>query len=356
MSSRRLLSSLGLPVPLVSRLIEADFMYQEDVQQLNPTELSDASGLSVKESAEVIRLTTTSINNPVDPLTVLQLIENEGGEVSHIVSFCESIDDLLGGGIPLRAITEIAGTPGIGKTQMCLQACVSVQLPHTVGGVQGEAVYIDTEGSFTVGRLKDMSEHAVQHIQSVAQNKEEVATFSVDGILRGTHYYRCTSYIEVMAVVKLLPKFLEDHPNVRLVIIDSIAFHFRHDFPDMISRTGILCRITQDLIQLATKHNLAVIVTNQMTTRFQGSGESQLVAALGETWAHCPTIRLTLHWVNTCRCATLTKAPHRANDSINFQVTAAGIRDLIDITAMTAASRSPPHQEESSKKRKLNDT
>lgn len=348
MSSRRLLSSLCLPATLVSRLIEADFMYQEDVQQLNPTELSSASGLSVKESAEVIRLTTAGTNNQ-EPLTVLQLIENEGGSVSHIVSFCESMDNLLGGGIPLRAITEISGTPGIGKTQMCLQACVSVQLPQSMGGVQGEAVYIDTEGSFTVERLKAMGEHAVHHIQSVEENKGELDSLSLDGILRGTHYYRCTSYIEVMAVVKLLPNFLEDHPKVRLVIIDSIAFHFRHDFPDMISRTGILCRITQDLIQLATKQNLAVIVTNQMTTRFDGSGSSHFVAALGETWAHCPTIRLSLHWANTRRCATLTKAPHRANDSINFQVTAAGIRDLTDATATK-------HQEEISRKRKLDDT
>lgn len=35
-----------------------------------------------------------------------------------------------------------------------LQACVSVQLPSSVGGVGGEAVFVDTEGSFTVGRLK----------------------------------------------------------------------------------------------------------------------------------------------------------------------------------------------------------
>lgn len=31
---------------------------------------------------------------------------------------------------------------------------MSVQLPKSVGGVGGEAVYVDTEGSFTVKRLK----------------------------------------------------------------------------------------------------------------------------------------------------------------------------------------------------------
>lgn len=39
-------------------------------------------------------------------------------DVSHIVTFCEALDDLLGGGIPLCTVTEISGPPGIGKTQM----------------------------------------------------------------------------------------------------------------------------------------------------------------------------------------------------------------------------------------------
>jgi DNA repair protein RadB len=35
---------------------------------------------------------------------------------------CESLDDLLGGGIESNAITEIYGEAGSGKTNFCLQA------------------------------------------------------------------------------------------------------------------------------------------------------------------------------------------------------------------------------------------
>jgi len=35
-----------------------------------------------------------------------------------------------------------------------LQLCVSVQIPEQCGGVQGQAIFIDTEGSFNASRLE----------------------------------------------------------------------------------------------------------------------------------------------------------------------------------------------------------
>ncbi|KAK4315078.1 hypothetical protein Pmani_013672 [Petrolisthes manimaculis] len=325
MNTNRPLDELGFPAVVISRLLESDFVSTDDVQNLQPAELGSATGLSLKESAEVVRLVSaTSISEPQD---VLQIIEDES-DIPHIVTFCEAIDTLLGGGIPLRAITEISGTPGIGKTQMCLQVCVSVQVPVSVGGVGGQALFIDTEGSFTSSRIKDMASHAVHHVQSISTDNPDAATFTVESILKGIHYFRCHNYIEVLAVIRHLPTLLQSHPNIRLVVIDSVAFHFRHDFSDNVARTGLLCQMTHSLIQLAGSHNLAVIVTNQMTTKIENSGSSQLVAALGETWGHCPTLRLSLHWQHHIRVATLIKAPHIRTSSVNFQVTVAGIRDI----------------------------
>ncbi|KAB7499586.1 DNA repair protein RAD51-like protein 3, partial [Armadillidium nasatum] len=179
---------------------------------------------------------------------------NETDEADHIITFSEDLDNLLGGGFPLKSVMEISGTPGIGKTQMCLQACVSVQLPSCIGGVEGEAVYVDTEGSFSILRLKD-----------------------------------------------------------------SIAFHFRHDFTDMSARSSILCSMSQDLIHLASKHNLTVIVTNQMTTKVRAIGHSEIIPALGETWGHCPTIRLLLHWKGLSRIATVIKSPHIPLCTVEYQ-------------------------------------
>jgi RAD51-like protein 2 len=55
-------------------------------------------------------------------------------------------------------ITELCGCPGIGKTQMGIQLCTSVQIPGAFGGYDGTAVYIDTEGSFMAERAQDIAE------------------------------------------------------------------------------------------------------------------------------------------------------------------------------------------------------
>ncbi len=56
-----------------------------------------------------------------------------------------------------------------------------------------------------------------------------------------------------------------------------------------------------------------------MTTKVEADG-GHLVIALGETWGHCPTIRLCLFWSGNVRAARLIKSPHMAISTIHFQV------------------------------------
>ena len=44
---------------------------------------------------------------------------------------------LCTGGVLSRGITEIAGESASGKTQVCLQLCLTVQLPISLGGLDG---------------------------------------------------------------------------------------------------------------------------------------------------------------------------------------------------------------------------
>lgn len=39
------------------------------------------------------------------------------------------------GGVLCRGITEIAGESASGKTQLCIQLCITAQLPTAVGGL-----------------------------------------------------------------------------------------------------------------------------------------------------------------------------------------------------------------------------
>ena len=71
------------------------------------------------------------------------------------------------GGVPLGKIVEVCGAAGLGKTQISIQLCVNVQIPECVGGLGGQAVYIDTEGSFMSNRAIEIAQAAIKALKEV---------------------------------------------------------------------------------------------------------------------------------------------------------------------------------------------
>jgi RecA/RadA recombinase len=55
-----------------------------------------------------------------------------------------------------------------GKTQLCHTLCVTCQLPCDMGGGEGKAMYIDTEGSFRPQRLVQIAERCVVVLVSLS--------------------------------------------------------------------------------------------------------------------------------------------------------------------------------------------
>ncbi|XP_075706526.1 DNA repair protein RAD51 homolog 3 isoform X5 [Rhinoderma darwinii] len=126
---------------------------------------------------------------------------------------------------------------------------------------------------------------------------------------------------------------------IKLIIIDSIAFPFRHSFDDLSLRTRLLNTLAQQLINIANQHKLAVVLTNQMTTRI-GSSESLLVPALGESWGHAATNRIILHWERLQRFAALYKTPNQKDITVPFQITHKGFRDVQAVEHETSSPES----------------
>lgn len=339
---QRDLGSFPFPPHLKRKLSTSGFRIVEDLSDVKPTELSKELSISVEEALEII--STVKKSEPRSTLqrgqvrgavSALELLKKETSSPG-IVTFCEEIDDMLGGGVPLAKITELCGSPGVGKTQLSIQLAVDVQIPEAFGGLAGEAVFIDTEGSFIPERAADIASATHQHCKHVAELQgiedqiSAVEDFTPEKILSGIHYFRCHNYTELIALVNLLPNFLEDHEKVKLVIIDSIAFHFRHDLDDMSLRTRLLNGLAQSLIKMAVAHQLAVVLTNQMTTKVnvgQG-GISHLSPALGESWGHAATIRIILFWKDNQRYALLYKSPSKKETTVSYQITKGGIRSV----------------------------
>ena len=145
----------------------------------------------------------------------------------------------------------------------------------------------DTEGSFIVERVAEIAECTVA-LQAEAAGFNELApvNVTVEALLSGIRYYRVHDHIEQVALLNLLDGIVQARPQIKLVVLDSIAFHFRYDFGDMGLRSRLLNGMSQTLIKLAHKYQLAVVLMNQMTTKVRagdGDGQSTLVPALGTT-------------------------------------------------------------------------
>ncbi|THD26561.1 DNA repair protein RAD51 like protein 3 [Fasciola hepatica] len=278
--------------------------------------------------------------------------ENTRGEVSRpvgVVSMCRSFDEILGGGFPTGRLTELCGQPGVGKTQFCIQTCLTVQLPKWFGGLAGQAIFIDTEGNFIPRRAEQMAEALVAHCRKYLTfedghepTEEELQRFtpSVESLMSGIHYIRVTDHLQLMVTAQRLRQFCSKQATVRLIVLDSIALPFRYDFEDIPQRNRLLASLAQNLLTVALENKAAVILTNQITTRIEskvpvGGGEDvvsgQLVPALGESWGHICSVRVFLSRnSDTKRRFKLLKHPGRSPGSGFYRITSEGIRDCVN--------------------------
>lgn len=253
---------------------------------------------------------------------------NEQTSFPHIVTFNQDVDNMLGGGISIGKITELCGIPGIGKTQMGMQLAVNTHIPEILGGVDGHCIYVDTEGSLMPERVGEIATSLVQHVQDASTEKLDY--FNVDYILDHIYCYRIHDYIEQIALLGQLKQIILDlnetnQKPIRLVVIDSITFHFRslEQFKDMSHRTKLLTMISSQLMEIALM-NVAVVLINQVTSK-PGIG---FIPALGETWGHLVTMRILLDrdQSTNMRKATLIKSSEHKYSTALYQVTAEGIR------------------------------
>eukprot|EP00898_Chlorokybus_atmophyticus_P008549 jgi/Chlat1/8696/Chrsp88S08080 len=267
--------------------------------------------------------------------SALELLHREGGR-RRIVTFCPALDSLLGGGVAPGHVTEFCGVPGMGKTQLGIQLAVDVQIPACFKGLAGQAIYIDTEGSFAVERAVEMADACSAHLRRLAvnsNNPEQMAAaggFSRETALSGIHYMRVHDATEQLAAVTALPHLLQQLPQVKLVIIDSVTFHFRQGWSqDMPQRTRLLAQMSQGLTALVANLDIAVVMMNQVTIKISKDGSaSRLIPALGETWAHAATERVILFWSEGKRSAYLYKSPSLKAGFAQYTIASEGVRGV----------------------------
>ncbi|CEG35728.1 dna repair protein rad51 [Plasmopara halstedii] len=305
------LVAYGLAPSILAALFRAGFRYQKDLENISARDLACEAKIDVKDAVEVLEIVRSEDKVEAVGVTALDLLQKLSQ--SKPISMGLQMDRLLGGGLQRGEVTEICGSPGSGKTQFGIHACLAAQYVVNASGNPSSAIFIDSEGSFIVERVASMAEHFIADFSQICSNK-----LSRDDLLRGISYYRVHDFVEQM--------------ECNLLVIDTIAFHFRHGFENYVQRARALDEVAVFLHNLATDFNIAIVLINHITTKSTAIDRqsSQEQPALGDGWAHSITSRIVFGWETNCRIASLIKSATLAHHSIAFQVSERGLRDVIE--------------------------
>ncbi len=236
--------------------------------------------------------------------------------LNKLTTGSQNLDDLIGGGIEPGAVTELFGEYRTGKTQLAHQLCVNVHLPYEQGGLEGNALYIDTEGTFRPERIIQMA---------------SAIDIDYTEILKKITIGRAYNSDHQILLVRDAPKIIEEK-EIKLVIVDSLIGHFRSEYigrGTLALRQQTLNSHIHDLLRLSEVYDeLAVVFTNQVSSKPDVFYGNPTTHTGGHIVAHGATIRIFLRkGKGEQRVAKVVDAPNLPESDTVFTITEDGIKD-----------------------------
>jgi DNA repair protein RadA len=279
-----------------------------------PDELVDFLALSSYETASRLQEIAKKIIGYDDRvLTAGQLLQVIEQEQPKLTTGVKGLDELLGGGLSPVEIYEFAGEYGTGKTQICHQLSVTVQLPEEKGGLNASAVYIDAEGTFSPLR-----------IASIAKR------FNAEGALDKVFVYRPLNTGELERFVKFtLNTYLDQ--GARLVVVDSVIALYRAQFRGLEwlhRRQQAINYLLDWLKKWARMYNAVIVITNQVVSVPLPTGIALKLPAGGNIIAHASTHRFFMKKAGDTWLIEVLDSPRLAKGaSAEFTIREDGIWD-----------------------------
>ncbi|WP_460025568.1 DNA repair and recombination protein RadA [Infirmifilum sp. SLHALR2] len=267
----------------LKKLEEAGIRTLHQIAVMNPEELEEMAGIEPSRAYELIVEARRILGLMSQSEVTAEDYERALMQVPRLKTHVASIDELLGGGLESGAIYEFAGEFGTGKTQLCHQLAVTVQLPPEKGGFSGKALYIDTEGTFSPQRIREVAQR-----------------FGLDAgeALRSVYVERVESVVAMEhAVRSKAPMFIEEK-GVRLIIVDSVIALYRAQFRGrewLAERQQRLNYVLDWLKRLGRIYQpLFTVITNQVMSSPMPGLMAIKIPAGGNIVAHASTHRFIL--------------------------------------------------------------
>jgi len=244
----------------------------------NPEELVELVDITPDRAEKILRSARSVV---IGDERVMRASEIRPEEAPRLRTMVKSIDELLQGGLEPRATYEFAGEFGTGKTQLCHQLAVTVQLSSESGGAEGAAVYVDTEEAFSPGRIASIA-----------------SRFGLDPAeaLNNIYVIKAVNAADLEDRVRLDLVGLVERNNVKLVIVDSVIALYRAEFRGrerLAERQQRLNYILDWLMRIAKLYSIYIVLTNQVLDVPMGYIEVKRPTG-GNVLAHAVTHRLFL--------------------------------------------------------------
>jgi len=303
----------GVGEATLNKLIKAGFSSLESIAFTPPKIIMDESGLGEKTTSKLVKASMDKLN--IGFKSAEDVWEHRKN-IARITTSSQELDDVLGGGAETGSLIEFFGEFRTGKTQICHQLCVNVQLPKEKGGLGGRALYIDTEGTFRPERIIHMAEGLDLDHKKVLKN-----------IIFGRAYNSDHQIVLIKEAANIIKE-----KNIKLIIVDSLIGHFRSEYVGrgtLANRQQTINTHIHDLLRLTDIYtDLAIVVTNQVQSKPDTFYGNPLKAAGGNIVAHGSTIRVYLRkGKGEQRVAKVVDAPHLPEAEAIFCITENGITD-----------------------------
>ena len=303
----------GVGEATLNKLIKAGFSSLESIAFTPPKIIQDESGLGEKTTAKLIKSSMEQLN--IGFKSAEDVWEHRKN-IARIATGSQELDDLLGGGAETGSVIEFFGEFRTGKTQIMHQLCVNVQLPEEKGGIEGKALYIDTEGTFRPERIVQMAEGLDLDHKKILKN-----------IVFGRAYNSDHQILLIKEAANLIKE-----QNIKLIVVDSLIGHFRSEYigrGTLATRQQTINSHLHDLLRLCDIYpDLAILVTNQVQAKPDVFYGNPLQATGGNVVAHGSTIRIYLRkGKGEQRVAKVVDAPHLPEGEAIFSITENGITD-----------------------------
>ena len=171
--------------------------------------------------------------------------------INKISSGSVELDYFIGGGYEAEVLTTIFGPAGSGKTNLCLLAMANFSSKKKI-------VYIDTEGSFSLERFKQITPDYKDFMSRII-------------------FFKPTNFEEQKKIFLDLKKVIDD---VGLIVFDSVAMLYRLE----IGRNNDVYNVNKDLSvqlsylsEIARKKKIPVLITNQAYADFENKNKVKMV-------------------------------------------------------------------------------